>query len=114
MFLRWSNRKKNGKDHRYWSIVENKRCAGRQDCPAPCANTRRSFCRSMQLHPPLSSKQESSILHLVRVRLLSRKSSFFNEMLKYYSSRTLRLAPKSSNIVPKPPPLGTHGRKLVV
>jgi transposase len=28
MFLRCSNRKKNGKDHRYWSIVENKRCAG--------------------------------------------------------------------------------------
>jgi transposase len=30
MFLRCSNRKKNGKDHRYWSIVENKRCAGDQ------------------------------------------------------------------------------------
>ena len=28
MFLRCSTRKKNGKDHRYWSIVENKRCAG--------------------------------------------------------------------------------------
>src|SRR6266851_2225256 len=28
MFLRCSNREKNGKDHRYWSIVENKRCAG--------------------------------------------------------------------------------------
>src|SRR6266540_2207832 len=28
MFLRWSARKKNGKEHRYWSIVENKRCAG--------------------------------------------------------------------------------------
>src|SRR5438128_8807232 len=28
MFLRCSHRKKNGKDHRYWSIVENKRCAG--------------------------------------------------------------------------------------
>jgi transposase len=27
MFLRCSSRKKNGKDHRYWSIVENKRCA---------------------------------------------------------------------------------------
>ena len=28
MFLRWSARKKNGKEHRYWSIVENTRCAG--------------------------------------------------------------------------------------
>ena len=25
MFLRYSSRKKNGKEHRYWSIVENKR-----------------------------------------------------------------------------------------
>ena len=28
MFLRCSTRKKNGKEHRYWSIVENKRCTG--------------------------------------------------------------------------------------
>ena len=28
MFLRSTTRKKNGKQHRYWSIVENKRCAG--------------------------------------------------------------------------------------
>src|SRR5690242_18077588 len=28
MFLRFTTRKKNGKTHRYWSIVENKRCAG--------------------------------------------------------------------------------------
>lgn len=28
MFLRSTTRKKNGKEHRYWSIVENKRCAG--------------------------------------------------------------------------------------
>lgn len=28
MFLRFTARKKNGKEHRYWSIVENKRCAG--------------------------------------------------------------------------------------
>ncbi len=28
MFLRSTSRKKNGKEHRYWSIVENKRCAG--------------------------------------------------------------------------------------
>ncbi len=30
MFLRPSVRIKNGKEHRYWSIVENKRCAGRR------------------------------------------------------------------------------------
>lgn len=28
MFLRCTRRKKNGKEHRYWSIVENKRGAG--------------------------------------------------------------------------------------
>ena len=28
MFLRSSTRRKNGKEHRYWSMVENKRCAG--------------------------------------------------------------------------------------
>jgi transposase len=28
MFLRFTTRKKNGKAHRYWTIVENKRCAG--------------------------------------------------------------------------------------
>ncbi len=28
MFLRSTTRKKNGKEHRCWSIVENKRCAG--------------------------------------------------------------------------------------
>jgi hypothetical protein len=28
MFLRYSSRKKDGKDHRYWSIVENKRVEG--------------------------------------------------------------------------------------
>jgi hypothetical protein len=28
MFLRCTKRKKNGKEHRYWSIVENKRCVG--------------------------------------------------------------------------------------
>ncbi len=28
MFLRCTNRKKNGKDHRYWSIVENRRTSG--------------------------------------------------------------------------------------
>jgi len=28
MFLRFNRRFKNGKEHRYWNIVENKRCAG--------------------------------------------------------------------------------------
>jgi len=30
MFLRCIKRKKNGKEHCYWSIVENKRCASGQ------------------------------------------------------------------------------------
>ncbi len=28
MFLRFNTRFKDGKEHRYWNIVENKRCAG--------------------------------------------------------------------------------------
>ena len=28
MFLRFNRRFKDGKEHRYWNIVENKRCAG--------------------------------------------------------------------------------------
>jgi hypothetical protein len=28
MYLRWNRRRKDGKEHRYWSIVESKRCAG--------------------------------------------------------------------------------------
>jgi transposase len=28
MYLRFARRRKNGKEHRYWSIVESKRCAG--------------------------------------------------------------------------------------
>ena len=28
MFLRYNRRFKDGKEHRYWNIVENKRCVG--------------------------------------------------------------------------------------
>jgi hypothetical protein len=28
MYLRWNRRFKDGKEHRYWSIVESRRCAG--------------------------------------------------------------------------------------
>jgi hypothetical protein len=28
MFLRFNKRFKDGKEHRYWNIVENKRCVG--------------------------------------------------------------------------------------
>jgi hypothetical protein len=28
MYLRFARRIKDGKEHRYWSIVESKRCAG--------------------------------------------------------------------------------------
>jgi hypothetical protein len=28
MFLRFNRRFKDGKEHRYWNIVESKRCAG--------------------------------------------------------------------------------------
>ena len=28
MYLRFARRRKDGKEHRYWSIVESRRCAG--------------------------------------------------------------------------------------
>ena len=28
MYLRFTRRKKDGKEHRYWSVVESRRCAG--------------------------------------------------------------------------------------
>jgi len=42
MSLRCTQRKKNGKEHRYWSIVENRRlpdgrCSGQLRSPAPPA-----------------------------------------------------------------------------
>jgi hypothetical protein len=30
MFLRSTTRKKDGKEHRYWSVVENRRLAGKR------------------------------------------------------------------------------------
>jgi hypothetical protein len=39
--LRFNRRFKDGKEHRYWSIVENKRCAGGkvvQRCYSACKN----------------------------------------------------------------------------
>ena len=47
MFLRAKIRKKNGKQHRYWSVVENKRVAGGRVVqklppkPPPKINTQR-------------------------------------------------------------------------
>ena len=35
MFLKCNHRFKNGKDHQYWSIVENRRCAGGQVVQRP-------------------------------------------------------------------------------
>jgi len=34
MFLRYSTRKKDGKEHRYWSLVENRRVAEDRVDPA--------------------------------------------------------------------------------
>ncbi len=35
MYLRFTRRRKNGKEHRYWSIVESKRCAGGRGVQRP-------------------------------------------------------------------------------
>ena len=36
MFLRATTRKKDGKEHRYWSIVENRRLSDGGCCNAMC------------------------------------------------------------------------------
>ncbi len=46
MFLRCKRRKKDGKDHRYWSVVENRRVATDAWCSARCCTSARSTTAS--------------------------------------------------------------------
>ena len=45
MFLRSTSRKKNGKEHRYFSIVENKRWPTGESCNGTCCISVRSTSR---------------------------------------------------------------------
>jgi len=55
MFLRFYRRLKDGKEHRYWSIVENKRCAGGKVVQRPVLylgeindNQHEAWCRQIE------------------------------------------------------------------
>jgi len=63
MFLRCNRRHKDGKEHRYWSIVENRRCAGGQVVQRPVLylgeindSQRESWCRTIEAFDPQADR----------------------------------------------------------
>ena len=59
MFLKCNLRRKDGKDHRYWSIVESRRCAGGQVVQRAVLylgeindSQRESWCRTIEAFDP--------------------------------------------------------------
>jgi hypothetical protein len=59
MFLKCNLRRKDGKEHRYWSIVESRRCAGGQVVQRPVLylgeindSQRESWCRTIEAFDP--------------------------------------------------------------
>ncbi|MBI3661778.1 MAG: IS1634 family transposase [Acidobacteria bacterium] len=59
MFLKCNRRLKDGKEHRYWSIVESRRCAGGQVVQRPVLylgeindSQRESWCRTLEAFDP--------------------------------------------------------------
>jgi len=63
MFLRCNRRHKEGKEHRYWSIVENRRCAGGQVVQRPVLylgeindSQRESWCRTIEAFDPQADR----------------------------------------------------------
>src|SRR6266542_121067 len=63
MFLKCNRRFKNGKEHRYWTIVESRRCAGGKVVPRPVLylgeindSQRESWCRTIQAFDPLRDR----------------------------------------------------------
>lgn len=59
MFLKCNRRRKDGKEHRYWSIVESRRCAGGQVVQRPVLylgeindSQRESWCRTIEAFDP--------------------------------------------------------------
>jgi len=55
MYLRFARRRKDGKEHRYWSIVESRRCAGGRVVQRPILylgeindGQREAWCRQIE------------------------------------------------------------------
>jgi len=69
MFLRCTQRKKDGKEHRYWSIVENRRCAGGKVVQRPVLylgevndSQREGWCRVIEAFDEDRGQQRSLAL----------------------------------------------------
>jgi transposase len=69
MFLRCTQRKKDGKEHRYWSIVENRRCAGGKIVQRPVLylgevddGQREGWCRVIEAFDEDRGRQRSLAL----------------------------------------------------
>ena len=69
MFLRCTERKKDGKEHRYWSIVENRRCAGGKIVQRPVLylgevndSQREGWCRVIEAFDEDRGQQRSLAL----------------------------------------------------
>jgi len=69
MFLRCTQRKKDGKEHRYWSIVENRRCAGGKIVQRPVLylgevndSQREGWCRVIEAFDEDRGRQRSLAL----------------------------------------------------
>jgi len=63
MFLKCNRRFKNGKEHRYWTLVESRRCAGGKVVPRPVLylgeindSQRESWCRTIEAFDPLRDR----------------------------------------------------------
>ena len=63
MFLKCNRRFKNGKEHRYWTLVESRRCAGGKVVPRPVLylgeindSQRESWCRTIEAFDPLRER----------------------------------------------------------
>jgi len=63
MFLKCNRRFKNSKEHRYWTLVESRRCAGGKVVPRPVLylgeindSQRESWCRTIEAFDPLRER----------------------------------------------------------
>ena len=67
MYLRFTRRRKDGKEHRYWSIVESKRCAGGRVVQRPVLylgeindSQRDAWCRVIDAFEKAANKIDNS------------------------------------------------------
>src|ERR1700687_4493820 len=69
MYLRFARRRKDGKEHRYWSIVESRRCAGGRVVQRPIlylgeinAGQREAWCRQIEAFDEASGRHRQLAL----------------------------------------------------